>query len=297
MLLACIIWGLMSPICKEAMNCGISGTAMVTFRVVGGALCFWLASLFTRQEEVSPRDMLLLFFAGLLSVVLNQCSFTIGLSLTSPVDASIITTTTPIITLVLAALILHEPVTGRKVTGVAAGAAGAMILILGSASALSGGGSLAGDGLCLLAQVSFALYLTIFRRLIQRYSIITCEKWMFTYAAIVITPFSYRPVCAISWRTIPISVWAGIAFVVVCATFIAYILMMNGQKKLRPTVVSMYNYVQPVVATTVSVAIGVGTIGWSQAIAVICIFAGVWLVTQSQTRAEWLSSHGHETEP
>lgn len=290
MLLACVIWGLMAPIGKEAMNCGISGLAMVTFRATGGAVCFWITSFFTRHEEVSPHDMMLFFFMALLSVVFNQCSFTIGLSLTSPVNASIVTTITPIITLVMAAIFLHEPITSKKVLGIFAGAGGALMLILGSAHASKATeGNLGGDLLCLLAQVSFACYLTIFRDLIHRYSVITIEKWMFTYASIVIIPFSYREMTALPWSSITITVWAETAFVVVGATFLAYILMMTGQKTLRPTIVSMYNYVQPIVACLVSVAAGLGVFGWGQALAVVLIFSGVWLVTQSKSRVEMLS--------
>ena len=114
MLLACAIWGLMAPLGKHAMTHGVPGLEMVCFRVVGGALCFWIASAFVPQEKVKSKDLLLFFFAGMLSIVFNQCCYTIGLSITSPVNASIMTTTMPIVTMVLAALFLHEPVTSRK---------------------------------------------------------------------------------------------------------------------------------------------------------------------------------------
>ena len=129
---ACLIWGLMSPIGKDAMSNGISGITMVAFRVIGGALLFWITSLFTKREEVAPHDMMLLFFAALLGLVLNQCCFTIGLSLTSPINASIVTTTLPIITMILAAIFLHEPVTSKKVMGIFCGAIGALMRNIGS---------------------------------------------------------------------------------------------------------------------------------------------------------------------
>ena len=116
MFAACAAWGLMSPLGKDAMAHGISGLALVSFRAAGAALCFWLTSLFGRhKEEVAPRDLLMFFFAGMLAIVFNQCCFTIGLSLTSPVNASIVTTTLPIVTMLLAALFLKEPVTNKKV--------------------------------------------------------------------------------------------------------------------------------------------------------------------------------------
>ena len=277
----------MAPIGKDAMSHGIGGFEMVTFRAVGGAVCFWIASLFVKKEEVRHKDMLLFFFAAMLGIVFNQCCYTIGLSLTSPVNASIMTTTMPIVTMILAAIFLREPITGKKVMGIFMGATGAFILITGSsADGADNSGNLSGDLLCLLAQCCFAVYLTVFKHLIARYTVITCMKWMITYAAIVIMPLSYNRMSQLAWSEISVVTWLETAFVVVCGTFLAYILMMRGQKTLRPTVVSMYNYVQPIVACVVSVMVGLGVFGWGQAVAVALVFSGVWLVTQSKSRRE-----------
>ena len=287
MFLACAIWGLMAPLGKDAMTHGVGGLEMVTFRVVGGAVCFWIASLFVKQEKVRHKDMLLFFFAAMLSIVLNQCCYTIGLSITSPVNDSIMTTMMPIITMILAALFLKEPITGKKVMGVFCGAVGAFLLITTGARVASGnGGVLLGDLLCLSAQLCFAIYLTVFKHLIQRYTVITCMKWMITYAAIVIMPISFSRMQQLQWADIPAKTWWETAFVVVGGTFLAYIFMMQGQKILRPTVVAMYNYVQPIIACIVSVAIGLGVFGLWQALAVVLVFFGVWLVTQSKSRRD-----------
>ena len=188
---ACSMWGLMAPLGKDAMTHGISGIEMVTFRVVGGAICFWFASLFVKTEKVEHKDYLRFFLAGMFAIVCNQCCYTVGLSITSPVNASIMTTTMPIITLVLSALFLHDAITARKLLGVSLGASGACLLILGSTQGVAKGGVLFGDILCIMAQCSYAVYLTFFKSLIQKYSVITCMKWMITFAAMVITPFTF----------------------------------------------------------------------------------------------------------
>ena len=125
LLFAASMWGLMSPVGKAAMDAGISGLALANMRMIGGAVCFWITSLFVKKEDVPPRDLFLLFFASLLGIVCNQGCFTFGLSLTSPVDASIVTTTMPIVTMILAAVFLKEPVTPLKVGGILMGSAGA----------------------------------------------------------------------------------------------------------------------------------------------------------------------------
>ena len=286
MLMAGIIWGLMAPIGKAAMANGITGLDMVLFRTAGAAVCFWITSLFVQREKVERRDMIMFFFAAMLSIVCNQCCFIVGLSKTSPINASIVTTTMPIFTLILSAIFMKEPITGKKILGVGLGVVGALILIIGSSSATTSDGNLTGDILCLLAQLSFASYLAIFRKLISKYTVITCMKWMFLYATIVALPISYGNISQLDWASIGIATWAECFYVVFAATFISYILMMKGQKSLRPTVVSMYNYVQPTVSCMVSAAVGLGIFGWSQAIAIVAVFSGVWLVTQSKSRQQ-----------
>ncbi len=284
---ACAFWGLMAPLGKDAMTHGFSGLEMVTFRVVGGAVLFWLTSLFTKKEHVPRRDLLMFIGAGVLGLVTNQCCYTIGLSITSPVNASIETTSMPIFAMLLAFFILKEPITAMKAGGVAIGCVGAVILIVTSATAQSSKvGDLRGDLLCLGAQFSFALYLSLFSKLVRKYSVITVNKWMFTYATVLILPFTFNDVAGINYAAIPVRTWLETGFVVLFGTYISYILMMVGQHTLRPTVVSIYNYVQPVVSVTVSVLTGIGVFKPSQGAAVILVCLGVWLVTKSKSRRD-----------
>lgn len=285
MFMACAFWGLMAPLGKDAMTHGIDGIDMVTFRVFGGACLFWLTSLFVKHEHVPKRDILRFAGAGVFGLVCNQCCFTIGLSITSPVNASIVTTSMPIFAMILSALILKEPLTGKKACGVLMGCSGALILILTSAGAASDKvGDIRGDLLCLTAQFSFALYLALFNPLIKRYSVFTVNKWMFLWATVLITPFTAGHVAAIEWKAVPVTTVLEIGYVVFVATYLSYILTMVGQRTLRPTVVSVYNYVQPIVSVTASVVLGISVVQWSQGLAVLLVFSGVWLVTKSRAK-------------
>lgn len=284
---ACAFWGLMAPLGKDAMTHGFTGIDMVTFRVTGGAVLFWLTSLFTPKEHVPKKDLLMLIGAAVFGLVTNQCCYTIGLSITSPVNASIVTTSMPIFAMILAFLILKEPITAKKAGGVALGCAGAVILIVTSAAAANSKvGDIRGDLFCLGAQFSFALYLSLFSKTVRRYSVITVNKWMFTYATVMILPFTFGHVSSIDYAAIPTSTWLETGFVVIFGTYISYILMMIGQQTLRPTVVSIYNYVQPVVSVTVSVLTGIGVFKPTQGLAVILVCLGVWLVTKSKSRRD-----------
>lgn len=286
---ACAFWGLMAPLGKDAMTHGFTGIDMVTFRVTGGAILFWLTSFFVPHEHVPRKDLLMFIGAAVFGLVTNQCCYTIGLSITSPVNASIVTTSMPIFAMILAALILKEPITGKKALGVVMGCSGAIILIVTSATATNAKvGNILGDLLCMGAQLSFALYLSLFSKLIRRYSVFTVNKWMFTYAAIIIVPFSFNHAAAIDYAAVPMKTWLETGFVVFFGTYISYILMMVGQHTLRPTVVSIYNYVQPLVSVTVSILTGIGVFKPSQGLAVILVCLGVWFVTKSKSRADML---------
>lgn len=283
MLGAEILWGVSAPLGKVILAAGMTPLLLTDCRMVGGAILFWTLSLFTPREHVSSRDLLNMFFAALLGVVINQCCFVWGLSLTSPVNASIITTSLPILTMVMAAIVLHEPITRLKVGGVFLGAVGALVLIIGSTSA-GGEGNTAGDLLVICAQLSFTCYLVFFKRLIARYSPVTLMKWLFTYSSICVIPFTYDDLSAIDWGAAPpIVTWGAVAFVI-GPTFLSYLLLPVGQKNLRPTVTAMYNYVQPVVATLVAVWAGLGRFTAINTLAVIMIFSGVFLVTRSKAR-------------
>ena len=285
MLCAGTCWGLMAPIGKDAMLNGIDGIDLVSFRVLGGALPFWLTSLFTKKEHVPVKDILLLGCAGLFALVFNQCSYTIGLNLTSPSNSSIMTTSMPIFAMVLSFFILKEPITWQKAGGVLLGCTGAVIIITTSATAGNAKvGNIWGDLLCMSAQLSFALYLSLFKPLIQKYSLFTVNKWMFTWATLIIWPFTLGHVSSIDFASVPMSTWWETGFVVFFGTYISYICMMVGQQTLRPTVVSVYNYMQPLVSVSVSVAAGLAVFKTSQALAAILVFSGVWFVVNSKSK-------------
>ena len=285
MLCAGTCWGLMAPIGKDAMLNGIDGIDLVSFRVLGGALLFWLTSLFTKKEHVPVKDILLLGCAGLFALVFNQCSYTIGLNLTSPSNSSIMTTSMPIFAMVLSFFILKEPITWQKAGGVLLGCAGAVIIITTSATAGNAKvGNIWGDLLCMSAQLSFALYLSLFKPLVQKYSLFTVNKWMFTWATLIIWPFTLGHVSSIDFASVPMSTWWETGFVMFFGTYISYICMMVGQQTLRPTVVSVYNYMQPLVSVSVSVAVGLAVFKTSQALAAVLVFSGVWFVVKSKSK-------------
>ena len=291
MFTANFLWGIMSPISKSIFLTGvISAFSLTNMRMVGAAAFFWIASLFMPRESVTKRDLLLLFAASLFGITLNQGFFVVGLSYTTPIDASVVASLTPIITMILAAFIQKEPMTGKKVIGVFMGLTGALILILDGAGSVSGGslsgGRVMGDLFCLIAEVSFAIYYVAFKGLISRYTPVTLMKWMFLFATICCLPIGGSEVMRIPFAQLDSTIYLDLFFVIFGATFLSYMLVSVGQKRLRPTIVSMYNYTQPIVASLLAIWWGMDSFDVMKGFAILLVFLGVYVVTTSKSRAQ-----------
>ncbi len=288
MIVANLCWGLMSPFVKTVvLNSNVNAWSIVAFRVVGAALAFWTASLFVPKEKVPVKDLLLMAVAGLFAIILNQGVFVLGVSYTSPINASIVTTTLPIIAMVIAAFYLKEPVTWKKIVGILIGASGAIIIILSSSSYGNGseGLGLKGILLCFLAQISYAIYFVFFKKFVGKYSPITLMKWMFLFSAVIYLPLTWNQLSAIDYTSLSSSIVFEIVFIVLGSTFLSYMMIPIGQKYLRPTVATMYNNVQPIIASVAAVVLQIDSFGWFKVVAIILVFSGVYLVTTSKAHA------------
>ena len=284
------IWGMMSPVAKVVMVGGtITPIVMTDIRIFGAMILFWLISFFTKREHVTHKDLAWLFVASLFAIIFNQGSFILGVSMTSPANASIITTSVPLWTMILAALFFKDPITSKKVIGLAMGATGALLLILSSgiiAKEDNPHGSILGDIFVVCAEFSFAIYIVFFKKLVSKYSLITVMKWLFTFAFISIIPFSYQSLSQTNFAALSLSEIEAVAFIVVGATFLSYLCLVIGQKAVGPTTAGMYNYVQPTVATGVAIMWGLDSFNMIKGIAIVLIFVGVFLVTRSKTKEQ-----------
>jgi drug/metabolite transporter (DMT)-like permease len=256
-------------------------------RATGAAILFWLLSLFMPKEKVPPKDLLQIFVASMLGLFLTQMSFLKAITMTTSIDLSITNTCTPIMTMFVAAIVLKEPITFKKIGGVLVSLAGVLLLIFNSVG-LGGGATETkplGIVLTILNALTFALYLGIFRPLITKYNVVTFMKWMFLFSMLVALPLNAKSFFQLPFGQMESKVLWQVAYVVVFATFVAYFLIPVGQKRLRPTLVSMYNYVQPIIATLISIIIGLDHLTWKKLVAMALVFTGVWIVNQSRAAA------------
>ncbi len=284
---AYLIFGLNIVVCKELTTSGaISPLALFTLRSVGAGTLFWLISLLRPKERVELRDLPKIFAASVLGFFLAQISFLFAISQITPMDCSIVASLAPFYTMFIAAYTLKEPISAQKIGGVVLSLCGVIYLILNGVSSSSGVVETTPVGVLLMVvnSLCFALYLGIFKPLIGKYSVVTFMKWIFLFSTLMTLPFTSRELIEVEFASLPPSYIGQLAFLVVCATFVTYFLIPVGQRLLRPTLVSMYTYVQPIVATVVSIYVGLDRLTLSKVIAAIAVFAGVVIVSRSRKK-------------
>ena len=283
-----LIFGFNTPITKSVLGSefAISPLALTFLRFLGATAVFWLAAGLFKAPKATKKDIGIMVIAAFLGIAMNQMSFVVGLSTTSPVDASIVVTLTPVLTMIAAALFMKEPITVLKVAGVFIGCAGALLLVLTSANSSTAERSWLGNLFCLSSCIAYALYLTLFKNLIQRNHPLTLMKWMFLFGSLMVLPICYKPLSQVPFADLPIQMWGKIAYIILAATFVTYLLIPIGQTRLRPTTLSMYNYMQPIITTLVAVFMGMDSFTGEKALAAGLVFAGVYVVTQSKSRKQ-----------
>ena len=291
MLLAAVFWGAMSPIAKHLMLSGaVTPMALSAIRIVGGAIVFWIAGLLlprkvTGDGRLAKADIAIILLMSVLIISANQGLYIIGIGFTTPFEATVMTTMTPVFTLLLAAIFIAMPMTLLKVTGVALGLGGALLLAFASrdSSTVSmASNPMLGNLMCMGAQICAAVYFTMFRGIISRYHPFTLMKWLFLFGALTWIPFAWSDLMSVDIAMIDGRSIMSLAYIILFPTFFAYLFMLFAQQRLKPTTVSMYSYVQPLTAATLASIMGLAVFGWSNIIATVMIFSGVAMVAFSK---------------
>ena len=284
--LACLvaygIFGFNIISCKSiALDGNITPMALFCLRSFGATALFWIWSMFTApREQIEKKDAWKVAVASFLGLFMTQLSFLFAITQTTAVDASIMSTLSPIMALVISALVIRERITWSGILGIVLSLIGVLILIFNCVSIRSGADSTSIWGILgmLVNTLCFASYVGIFKPLIQKYSVVTFMKWMFLFSSLMALPFAFGAFRESNLAAVPMDVVWQVLFVVVAATFIAYFLIPIGQKRLRPVVVCMYTYVQPVISMIIALALGLDPLNALKVTATVLVFTGVGLV-------------------
>lgn len=275
------IYGVNTPVMKTMMPEWIDGWALSTVRQVFAAVMFWITSFFIPSQKIAGKHLIYMVAGGFFGLAMNQIPYALGLTLSSPVDSSIIRSATPIVVIVLALLVYRQAVTARLIFSVLLGIAGAVLIILLGGNASGGKPHLSGNLLVVTGVVSYSLYLVLIRPVAGIYHPVHIMKWMFLSASLITLPLSFSHIleakafsAATDW-----SVIGRLAYSCVFATYIAYLLNVAALKYITPTRESLYSYLQPVVATTVAVILGQDRLSWVDPAALLLIFTSFYLLT------------------
>lgn len=287
LLIVNLIYGANYSIAKEVMPAHVKPFAFVLMRVGGALILFWIVSALFVKEKVDKKDLPRMALLALFGVACNQLLFLKGLSITTPINAAIIMISNPIVVLLIAAAVLKERISIGKILGIAFGIAGAMLLLLFNGSFSFGSDTITGDIMILINSISWAMYLVLVKPLMMKYNTLTIVKWVFLFGFFYVLPFGFTEFQAVNWNELPANILYDILFVVVGTTFFAYILNTYALRALSPSVVSVYIYLQPFLATLFAVYLYHNdTLDLRKITAAVLIVIGVYLVSQPFQKAK-----------
>jgi drug/metabolite transporter (DMT)-like permease len=284
--LVSIIYGVTFTIAKDVMPKYVQPFGFITMRVGGSVLLFWLISFFGPKEKIAREDFPRIIAAALFGVALNMLTFFKGLSYTSPIMGAVLMVTTPMIVLILSAIIMKERMKKRKIFGIVLGLAGTVTLILYGKSVVNAPNASLGNLLVFINAISYGFYLILVKKLMDKYNAFTFVKWIYTFGFLMVLPFGWNEFHAIDWANLPTAIYWKIGFVVVFSTFLTYLLNLISMRELKPTTVAVFIYLQPLFATIFAVGLGKDELSLVKLLSAVLIFAGVYLVTQKRVKSE-----------
>lgn len=279
--IATLIYGVTYTIAKDVMPVYLKPFAFILLRVAGGTIIFWIAGLFVKKQKIDVSDYKIILLAAFFGISLSMLAFFKGLNLTTPISASVMMITSPIMVLIFSCIIIKKAVEKQRILGVFIGLIGAILLITyGNSSEENASNCTLGNFLVFLNATAYALYLVLAKNLIAKYHPIVFIKWLFLFGLIFVIPFGYSELTEVAWQEIPVNMYWNIGFVIVFTTCVTYLFNLYGLSKLKPTTVSVFIYFEPLVATIYALIVGSDSLNFVKICATLLIFLGVHLVTK-----------------
>ena len=282
-LMVAVIYSMTFTIAKDVMPQYILPFGFILMRVAGAVILFWMVSFLGPKETILLEDFPRIAAAAFFGVAVNMLTFFKGLSLTSPISAAVIMVSTPIIVLVLSAIIMKERMQKHTVFGIVLGLTGTAFLILYGKSIGAATNAGLGNLLVFINAVSYGFYLIIVKKLMDKYNAFTFVKWIYLFGLFMVIPFGWNELQAVDWAVVPSGIFWKMGFVVVFSTFFTYLLNLLSMRELKPTTVAVFIYLQPLFATIFAISLGKDSLSYVKIISAFLIFSGVYLVTRKKT--------------
>ncbi|MCG1035230.1 DMT family transporter [Polaribacter sp. DS7-9] len=279
--IATLIYGITFTVAKDIMPNYVKPFGLILLRVSGAVFVFWSAGFFVKAKKIEKKDYKSLAIASFFGVALNMLCYFKGLNLTTPISASVMMVTTPIIVLIVSSFLYKEKIIPRKILGIIIGLIGTVILIVyGNKDNGNANNRVLGNFLVFINAASYGIYLILAKKLIHKYHPIVFVKWFYLFGLAYVLPFGFLDLMEVSWQEMPTDIILKVGFIILFTTCITYLFNLFGLKKLKPTTVSVFIYLQPVVATIYALIVGSDELNPIKIGSTILIFAGVYLVTK-----------------
>jgi len=281
-----IIYGVNHTIAKDLMPHVIEPYGFIFLRISGAAVLFWILSLWFPNEKIQKADLLRFLACGLFGMTINMLTFFKGLSLSTPINSSVVITLVPVILLVLSVVFLKERISWRKYIGIGLGLFGALVLIFFGVKTQTNAPNIPlGNILFLINATSYSIYLIIVKPLVKKYHSITLMKWFFLIALIINFPIGFNEFSAVKWQVLPSLIIGKLAFVVIGTTFFTYLFNIYALKQLQPSTIGAFIYLQPVLAAIFAVIMKADSLSPLRVGSAILILMGVFLSTRKPKKA------------
>ncbi len=278
---ASTIYGINHTIAKGLMPVFIQPYGFIFLRVTGAAILFWIISFWGPKEKVAMSDWTRIVCCAIFGMVINMLMFFKGLSLSTPINSSVIITVSPILVLLLAAVLIKEKITLIKTIGIVIGLAGALSLVLFSNTKTTNAPNIPlGNMLFIVNAFSYGIYLILVKPLTAKYHPFTLMKWLFLFAVIINFPITISEFSQVEWLELPTHAIWKMGFVIVGTTFLTYLMNIYALKELSAATISAFIYLQPLIAITFAVATGADSLDLIKITAALLVFTGVYLVTK-----------------
>ncbi|WP_026913839.1 DMT family transporter [Christiangramia portivictoriae] len=284
---ASTIYGINHTLAKGLMPLYIEPFGFILLRVTGAAILFWSISVFAPKEKIATSDWPRIVGCAVFGMVINMLFFFKGLSLSTPINSSVIITLSPVMVLILASILIKERITLLKTIGIIIGMAGALVLVLFSSDQNQNAPNIPmGNVLFIVNAFSYGLYLILVKPLTKKYHAITLMKWLFLIAVFINLPITYSEFVAVDWNNLPFDAIWKMGFVVLGTTFMTYLLNIYALKQLSASTISAFIYLQPLIAITFAIMVGADSLNWTKGIAATLVFVGVYMVSMKKTKVK-----------
>ena len=280
MLSANIIFGINFSAVQYITRQFIQPFGLNVIRVGVTSLLLWLLVLGSGKfARINKKHYSRFILCAITGVVINQLLFIKGLSMTLSIHASLLILVTPIFITFVAAWIGKELLGVIKIAGLVLGVGGAVMLVMDKPGTREGSDIFWGDVFIIINAISYAFYFVLVKPLMKEYEPLHVLRWVFTIGFFFMLPIGFNEFVLIPWQSFTWSAFGVLAFIVLFATFLAYLFNVYGIQQLGASITGSYIYTQPVFASIIAILFLDETFSWYKIVAALLIAAGVLMVS------------------